>query len=171
MVEINYKTRTIHLFENYHMDHADGFTSIPLEINRAMPQVQTTIVLNDKSTVSLQLLIDTGSSLGLTVFSKENFLGHSSDVERPVGYGLNGIIRGFDFYFKHFLLGDLKIKSVSSCLVNVDKHPDESFTYCGSLGAEFLKRHIVIFDYPSSKLFLMSYKDITVSHRTVDLPL
>lgn len=158
VVEINYKTRTIRLFEKMPYGHADGFTSLPLEINRAMPQVQSSIVMNDKSTINLRLLIDTGSSLGLTVFSKERFLNHSGELPHPVGFGLNGIIKGFDLYIRHFFLGDLKVKSLASCVVNVDEHPDESFTYCGSVGAEFLKKHIVIFDYPSNKLFLMSYR-------------
>jgi hypothetical protein len=158
VVEINYKTRTISLFEKLPYGHAEGFISIPLEINRAMPQVQSSIVMGDNSTINLRLLIDTGSSLGLTVFSKEKFMPHAGEIQRTVGFGLNGIIKGFDLYFKHFFLGNLKVKAVQSNLVNVDEHPDESFTYCGSIGAEFLKKHIVIFDYPSSKLFLRSYK-------------
>jgi hypothetical protein len=170
VVEINYKTRTIHLFEKMPYGRADGFTSIPLEINRAMPQVQSSIIMDDNSVINLRLLIDTGSSLGLTVFSKEKFGRHAGEVQRIVGFGLNGVIKGFDLYLKHFFLGDIKVKSLSSCVVNVDEHPDESFTYCGSIGASFLKKHIVIFDYPSSKLFLLSYKaakTLTSASRTV----
>lgn len=158
VVEINYKTRTIRLFEKLPFGHADRFTSIPLEVNRAMPQVVSSIVMDNNTTINLRLLIDTGSSLGLTLFSKDKFLGHPGELPHPVGFGLNGIIKGFDLYLKHFFLGDLKVKSLPSCVVNVDEHPDESFTYCGSVGAEFLKKHIVIFDYPSNKLFLLSYK-------------
>ncbi|MEI9919840.1 MAG: aspartyl protease family protein [Bacteroidota bacterium] len=156
VVEINYKARTIRLFGKLPYGHAEGFTCIPLDINKTMPQVQSSIVLNDKSTVNLQLLIDTGSSLGLTVFSKEKFKNYCGAVEHTVGMGLNGAVKGFDLYLNHFILGTLKVKSVSSCLVNVEEHPDDSFTYCGSVGAAFLKKHIVIFDYPSSKLFLKS---------------
>ncbi len=158
VVEIDYRRRTIHLFERLPYGHAEGFTSVPLEINRAMPQVQSSITLRDNTQVKMRLLIDTGSSLGLTVFSKDKFSVQSSDVAKPIGFGLNGIVRGFDLYMKHFFLGNLKVKSVPSYVVNVDEHPDENFTYCGSVGAAFLKKHIVIFDYPSSKLFLLSYK-------------
>ena len=159
VVEINYRTRTIHLFEKLPYGHAEGFTSIPLEINKAMPQVQSSIVMKDKSTVNLRLLIDTGSSLGLTLFSKDKFAPHTGDIQRTVGIGLNGIIKGFDLYLKHFFLGSLKVRAMPSYVVNVEAHPDEQFTYCGSVGAAFLKKHIVIFDYPSSRLFLLSYKD------------
>jgi len=158
VVEINYKTRTIYLFDKLPPDHAEGFTSIPLEINRAMPQVQSSILLKDNTTVNLRLLVDTGSSLGLTLFSKDRFGSQSSEVPRTVGIGLSGVIKGFDLYLKHFFLGSLKVKSGQSYVVNVEQHPDDKFTYCGSVGAAFLKKHIVIFDYPSSKLFLLSYK-------------
>jgi hypothetical protein len=173
VVEINYKARTICLFEKLPYGHADGFISLPLEINRAMPQVQSSLVMADNSRVNLRLLIDTGSSLGLTVFSKEQFLNHSGETPHNVGFGLNGVIKGFDLYLKHFFLGNLKVKSLSSCVVNVEEHPDETFTFCGSLGAQFLKKHIVIFDYPSNKLFLLSYKAskaLTSSSRIVALP-
>lgn len=169
VVEINYKTRTIYLFEKMPYRHAQGFTSVPLEINKAMPQVQSSIILSDKTRVELRLLVDTGSSLGLTLFSKDKFGGYASAVQKPVGVGLNGIIRGFDLYLKHLFLANLEVKSIPSYLVNVEQHPDDSFTFCGSIGAAFLKKHIVIFDYPSSRMFLLSYKAAKGASQIVDL--
>jgi hypothetical protein len=159
VVEINYKTKTIHLFDKLPFGHDAGFTSVPLEINKAMPQVKTSIVLSNNTKVDIQLLIDTGSSLGLTVFSKDKYAFYSSDEQKPVGIGLNGVVNGFELYFKHMFLGSLKVKRIPSHVVNVKQHPDDKFTFCGSVGAAFLKKHIVIFDYPSSKMFLLSYKD------------
>lgn len=177
VVEINYKTRMIHLFEKMPFRHTHGFTAVPLEINKAMPQVQSSIILSDKTRVDLRLLVDTGSSLGLTLFSKDQFGGYASDIQRPVGVGLNGIIRGFDLYLKHLFLANLEVKSIPSHLVNVEQHPDDKFTFCGSIGAAFLKKHIVIFDYPSSRMFLLSYKAAKAATkaardvvRIVDLP-
>jgi hypothetical protein len=173
VVEIDYKRRTIYLYNKMPFGHAEGFTSLPLEINKAMPQVNSSIVLPDKTTVNMRLLVDTGSSLGLTLFSKNKFNIYSSEVQKTIGIGLNGVIRGFDLYLKHFFLGDLKVRSVPSHVVNIEEHPDEKFTYCGSIGAEFLKKHIVIFDYPSSKMFLLSYKAakaLRAAARTAVLP-
>ncbi|HMJ67859.1 MAG TPA: aspartyl protease family protein [Cyclobacteriaceae bacterium] len=170
VVEIDYKARTIYLYEKMPNGHAQGFTPIPLEINKAMPQVQSRIVMNDKTTVDIRLLIDTGSSLGLTLFSKDKFAGYSSNVQRPVGIGLNGIVRGFDLYFKHLFLSTLKVKSIPSHLVTVEQHPDDKFSFCGSIGAAFLKKHIVIFDYPSSRMFLLPYKAAKAVLQIVDLP-
>jgi hypothetical protein len=174
VVEINYKTHMIHLYEKMPFGHAHGFTSVPLEINKAMPQVQSTIIMSDKTRVELRLLVDTGSSLGLTLFSKDKFSGYASSVQRPVGIGLNGIIRGFDLYLKHLFLANLEVKSLPSYLVNVEQHPDDNFSFCGSIGAAFLKKHIVIFDYPSSRLFLLSNKAVSkaakAAARIVALP-
>jgi Aspartyl protease len=165
VVEINYKTKTLHLFDKLPYNHDEGFTSVPLEINKAMPQVKTSIVLSDNSSVDIQLLVDTGSSLGLTVFSKDKYAFYSSDVQHPVGIGLNGVVNGFDLYFKHMFLGEMKVRRIPSHVVNVTQHPDEKFSYCGSVGAAFLKKHIVIFDYPSSRMFLLSYKDAKRNYR------
>jgi hypothetical protein len=170
VVEIDYKARTMYLYEKMPADHAQGFTPIPLEINKAMPQVMSTIIMPDKTRVDLRLLVDTGSSLGLTLFSKDKFSAYASEDQRPVGIGLNGVIRGFDLYFKRLFLGNLKVKSIPSHLVTVDKHPDDNFSYCGSIGAAFLRKHIVIFDYPSSRLFLLPYKAAKAIVQIVDLP-
>jgi hypothetical protein len=170
VVEINYKTRMIYLFDKMPFGHAQGFTSVPLEINKAMPQVQSSIILANKTRVDLRLLVDTGSSLGLTLFSKDKFSGFASSVQRPVGIGLNGIIRGFDLYLKHLFLANLEVKHIPSYLVSVEQHPDDNFTFCGSIGAAFLKKHIVIFDYPSSRMFLLSYKAAKGASQIVALP-
>jgi hypothetical protein len=170
VVEIDYKARTIYLYDKMPRGHAQGFTPIPLEINKAMPQVLSSIIMSDKTRVEIRLLVDTGSSLGLTLFSKDKFSGYASSVQRTVGIGLNGIIRGFDLYIKEFFLGSLKVKSVPSALVNVQQHPDEKFSYCGSIGAAFLRKHIVIFDYPSSRMFLLPYKAAKGAAQVVDLP-
>lgn len=154
VVEINYKTKTMTLYDKLPYHHVDEFTCLPLEINNTMPQVESSIVMKDKSKVDLRLLIDTGSSLGLTLFSKEKFKNHTDNIQRTVGMGLNGFITGFHLYVKTFFLGDLNARVVSPYLVNVEEHPDEEFSYCGSVGAAFLKKHTVIFDYPASRLFL-----------------
>ncbi len=88
-----------------------------------MPQVQSSVILKDKTTVNLRLLVDTGSSLGLTLFSKDRFGSHRFEVPHTVGIGLNGAIKGFDLYLKHFFLGSLKVKSGQSYVVNVEEHP------------------------------------------------
>lgn len=154
IVEINYQTQIIRMFERLPFGYGSEFVTVPLEVNRAMPQVNSKVVINSKTSVNVKLLVDTGSSLGLALFTKDEFLLHSSHQRLPVGIGLNGPVYGYDLYWKEFWLGDLPIRRIPAHVIDIDEHPDQSFTYCGSIGAAFLKKHTVIFDYPGERLLL-----------------
>jgi hypothetical protein len=153
-VEINYKTRTIHLYDRLPEGHTDNFTALPLEVNNARPQITSTIVMKDNKTLSLKLLIDTGSSLGLTVFSRTPKEYYSSARLTPIGRGLTGTVSGYNLYVKEIFLADHKIDELPTHIVDVSAHPDDQFTFSGSLGASFLREHVVIFDYPRSSFFI-----------------
>lgn len=154
IVEINYDTEVLQLFEKLPYGYASDFVKIPLEVNKAMPQIASTVVLNNKTTVQVKLLVDTGSSLGLALFTKEKFLEFSSHRLQSVGIGLNGPIHGYDLYCKRIMLGNLRVKQIPTHVIDIDEHPDETFSYCGSIGAAFLRKHVVIFDYPGERLLL-----------------
>jgi hypothetical protein len=155
-VEINYRTRTIHLYDRLPAGHTELFTALPLEVNKARPQVESEIIMSDNKSVKVKLLIDTGSSLGLVVFSSSCEKFPSSSELKPVGRGLNGNVFGYDLMIKQLMLGSTPVKNVRSHLVDVPDHPDDKFTFAGSLGGAFLRDHVVIFDYPRSTFFISS---------------
>jgi hypothetical protein len=153
-VEINYKTSTIHLYDRLPENYAAQFTVFPLEVNMARPQVVSEITLANNKKIKLKLLIDTGSSLGLAVFSSTSEGFTTSEDLYPIGRGLNGNVYGYDLFVKEFLLGTLPVSKIPMHLVDVPLHPDDQFTFSGSLGAGFLRQHIVVFDYPRSTFLL-----------------
>jgi hypothetical protein len=153
-VEINYRTKTIHLYDQLPEGHTETFIALPLEVNLARPQVESVIKFANGQTTTLKLLIDTGSSLGLAVFSSDCYAFPASRERMPIGRGLNGNIFGYDLLVKDLLLGDVNVKDIPTHLVDVPSHPDEEFTFAGSLGAAFLREHVVIFDYPRNTFFL-----------------
>jgi hypothetical protein len=153
-VEINYSTRTIHLYDHLPEGHTLDFIALPLEVNRARPQITSRITLLNNRTIDLKLLIDTGSSLGLAVFSTSRDGFSSSEWLNPIGRGLTGPVLGYDLFVKEFLLGSMRVGGVPTHLVEVPAHPDEQFTFSGSLGASFLREHIVIFDYARNTFFI-----------------
>jgi hypothetical protein len=153
-VEINYQTSTIHLYDRLPENYAAQFTAFPLEINMARPQVVSEITLANNKTIRLKLLIDTGSSLGLAVFSSSNEGFSTSRDLYPIGRGLTGNVYGYDLFVKEFFLGTMAVRNIPMHLVDVPVHPDDQFTFSGSLGAGFLREHIVIFDYPRSTFLL-----------------
>lgn len=153
-VEINYKTRTIHLYDHLPDGHTQGFTALPLEVNMARPQITSQITMQNNKTVTLKLLIDTGSSLGLAVFSSTRDGFSASEWLNPIGRGLTGLVHGYELFVNEFRLGTMVVGDVPTHLVDVPAHPDEQFTFSGSLGASFLREHVVIFDYARSTFFI-----------------
>jgi hypothetical protein len=154
VVEINYKTKQIHLYNRVAPGQTLGFTAVPLEVNRARPQVVSTIRLKDNREVNMKLLVDTGSSLGLTIFSRSREGYETSSEKSVIGFGLAGSVLGYQLQIDNLQLGTLLVQRITTNLVQVTQHPDDTFEMAGSLGAEFLKNHIVIFDYPGSRMFL-----------------
>lgn len=153
-VEINYQTRTIHLYNKLQAHQREGFSSIPLEVNHARPQINSIIALNKNDKLSLKLLVDTGSSLGLTVFARDKSAFTTTSDSGIIGIGLTGPVSGYELSTDGLWLDGLKVDYLPAHLIHVEQHPDESFVLAGSLGASFLKDHIVIFDYPESRLLL-----------------
>lgn len=153
-VEINYKTSTIHLYDQLPDGHTDNFTYLPLEVNNARPQITSQITLLNDTRLSLKLLVDTGSSLGLALFSMSTDGFSSSSKLNPIGWGLTGPVNGYDLFVREVVLGTMKVNDISTHLVDVSAHPDDQFTFCGSLGAGFLRQHVVIFDYPRNSFFI-----------------
>jgi hypothetical protein len=155
-VEINYKTKTIKLYDRLPRSYTDNFIALPIEVDCARPLINTTLYFYNNTTVALKLLIDTGSSLGLTVFTTDKSKFYSGHASKEIGIGLSGRISGYDLFVRDFVLGEMKVRKIRSSLVEVVEHPDKAFAFSGSLGAEFLKEHVVVFDYPESKVYLKS---------------
>lgn len=153
-VEINYQTKTIRLYDRLPVEYTSDFNALPLEVNCARPLVNTTVSFHNNTSMKLKLLLDTGSSLGLTVFTTDKSKFYSGDKARDIGIGLTGRISGFDLYVRELMLEDLKVNRIRSSLVEVTEHPDAAFSFSGSLGAAFLKDHVVVFDYPEEKVYL-----------------
>jgi hypothetical protein len=153
-VEINYRSKTIHLYDHLPEGHTEPFIALPLEVNLARPQIESVITLANNQTMKLKLLIDTGSSLGLAVFASDCYAFPASTERTPIGRGLNGNIFGYELLVKELRIGDVNVSDIPTHLVDVPRHPDEQFVFAGSLGAAFLREHVVIFDYPRNTFFL-----------------
>jgi len=156
-IEIDYKKKSIYLYDKITQCDTHDFMSLPMSVNLSRPEISSTILTQNKKTIQLNLLVDTGSSLGLTLFSKNIEELAPPSIEQQIGIGLAGPIHGYPLLIKSIRLGDHLMKGITSNFVHVKSHPDEDFKIAGSLGAGFLKNYQVIFDYPSSKLYLRKY--------------
>jgi hypothetical protein len=153
-VEIDYLRQKIFLYDKIHHRDTRDFLSLPLVVNGSRPEIISNIELETGKKIQLNLLVDTGSSLGLTIFSKTIDEVINYGIDREIGIGLTGSIWGYSIRLKSLSLGTLFISNLLSNLVHVKEHPDLQFTTAGSLGAGFLKDYLIIFDYPTNRLFV-----------------
>jgi hypothetical protein len=121
----------------------DGYTKIPLTISDSKPMVRSSITL-EKTEFPHDLLIDTGSILGLLIKSTElkKFKGH--DREYPIGVGLNGYVSGFVTTANNLVMGDLEIRDLSAGIIH-----SPWYNYA-SIGMGILKDYSIIINYPQS---------------------
>lgn len=156
--ELNYAKATLTLRHQTHLPGNDKkWEKLPLLMAEEKPYILAEIILNKKST-EIPLLIDSGSSIGLTLFPfhYEQEALPENKIKTYVGNGLSGKMSGYIGRTEKLEIGNLKYKqvitifpdSVSTALLTLpqDRH--------GSIGGEVLRRMRVIFDYTNQCVYV-----------------
>ena len=114
---------------------------MPLRVIDARPVIESRIILDNKTSVALELMIDTGSSLALLLKTTkmERFVGRRS--ETVLGMGLNGPVSGYEMVSKRILLDGIEMHGISTGIVSSKWHSNASF------GMQVLKDYVVILNY------------------------
>jgi hypothetical protein len=102
--------------------------------------VECIVSTNIGEEVIHNLLIDTGSSLGL-IFSRSEKIKKS--LHKPVGRGLNGLVNGETTITKKIKLSEVEFSDVTTSIVY-------SATSYASIGMDILKDQIIILNYSRS---------------------
>jgi len=148
-VEINYKDQKLTFSDQLDEEYLSEFEAIPLDNDITKPYIQSTLLVTKKNAQHPRLLIDTGSSLGLTLFSgNRKKYGLLCDA-KEIASGISGSIYGVNFLSRELRIGQLRIARPQTYVI--DNNLRE---FCGSLGGEFLKKFIVIFDHASRRVLL-----------------
>jgi hypothetical protein len=120
----------------------EGYTRIPMKVTDSKPILQSSIVLPN-GTVASDLLIDTGSTLGLLLKST-NVSKIEYDGKDMLGKGLNGPIRGLSTV-AHKL--ELENFVMSDIVTGISHSPWRNYA---SLGMHTLKSYSIILNYAQS---------------------
>ena len=120
------------------------YQKIPIRVEDSRPFVQSQIFLTDGDAQPYDLMLDTGSSLGLLVkTSRTKKLPNHKDA-RILGRGFNGSIIGIETTTKKILLNTLEISSLHAGIIYSEWH-----NYA-SLGMEVMKDYSVVLNYCKS---------------------
>jgi hypothetical protein len=142
-IELNPGDRTISFRPASGSRAPAGYTSVPLRIQDARPVMQSHIFVNKnkKRGRLVDLMIDTGSSLGLllktTNISEFKYEGN----ETVLGIGLNGPVSGYETISNKLVLTGMEMEAVPTGIVSSEWHNN------ASIGMDILKDYIVILNY------------------------
>jgi hypothetical protein len=163
VVEIDYdnKILTLHNSEKYKRNKQKG-TRLPITIENRKPYLQTNIVQDDSTKISVKLVIDTGAShsLSLEKTATSAIKIPKETIESYLGRGVSGDIRGKIGRIASLDLAGFKFYDLPA------SYPDEMYIKNvvgvaqrhGNLGAEVLRRFHVIFDYANNEMIIKPAK-------------
>lgn len=144
-IEVNAAERTITFRPAAKAQVPQGFELIPLRIVDARPVMHSQVVIGKNAPRTFELMIDTGSSLGLLLKSTNisDFVTHA-DPE-VLGLGLNGPVSGYQVIARKVILEGLELERIPTGIVSSQWHNN------ASIGMEVLKDYILVLNY--SKLY------------------
>ncbi|MEO5599529.1 MAG: hypothetical protein ABIR06_01245 [Cyclobacteriaceae bacterium] len=143
-IELNARARTITFRPALRSKIPYGYAKIPMKIVDARPVMNAHIFVNARVNRSYDLMIDTGSCLGLllktTNISEFNYYRN----ENVLGLGFSGPIFGYETVSQKLMLSELEMKDVPTGIISSKFHNN------ASIGMAVLKKYIVILNYSAA---------------------
>lgn len=158
VVEMNYSMRNIKFHEpkSYRYKKNKRTQTLPLTLIRKKAYVDGEVYLKDDESVSVRMLLDTGSSDAIWLLENEEIQIPDTFYEDFLGRGLGGDVYGKRTRVQSMKLGDFVLNNAKAAFPDM-----ESFNSIknlgnrnGSLGGEVLKRFNIVFDYRNQQITL-----------------
>ena len=152
VVQINYDTQTIALYDPQEFTPPAGYHARPFEIISGRPYIEGALTLNDGHTLTGRFQVDNGSGSSITLYSptvEEHQLASKIGRTRTVyTMGFTGIVDRNDAgRLKNFDLGWCQLTNVPIRL-NHSAYFKKAFRDgIGHIGNALLKRFNIVFDY------------------------
>jgi hypothetical protein len=160
IVQIDYERKLLTLMLPERFKEKKKFQWLPISIEDTKPYVTINLEMNDTTSVSAKLLVDSGASHGLFLETSSNpkIIIPERHVESIIGRGLGGIITGEISKIKSVNIGKFQIPHVITNFPDPNSYMDtlkvsRSVFRNGSIGGEILSRFTVIFNFPGEKIY------------------
>ena len=142
-IELNASDRTITFRPAAKASAPAGYTQVPLQVIDSRPIIQSQISFGRDDSKPMDLMIDTGSSLGL-LLKTTNITDYGNRTEKVLGIGFNGPVSGYQTVSGLLKIRDLEMSKVATGIVSSNWHNN------ASIGMDILKDYIVILNYCKS---------------------
>jgi hypothetical protein len=160
IVQIDYERKQLTLMLPQRFKERRKFHWLPISIEDTKPYITINLDMNDTTSVSAKLLVDSGASHGLFLETSSNpkIKIPEKHVESIIGRGLGGIITGEISKIKAIKIGPYEIPHVITNFPDPNSYMDtlktsRSVFRNGSIGGEILSRFTVIYNFPGEKIY------------------
>lgn len=158
-VEINYSLKKIYIYREttkLHKRISKKYFADSISLENRKPYL-TTSITSDQKSIPSKVLLDTGNSDALWIFSnieKEIKL-PTVTVSDYLGRGFSGNVYGLRGRISNFTFGNHKFENPIATFPDSLSIKDVVLVKnrVGSIGSEVFKRFSIIFDYPKNKLY------------------
>lgn len=140
-IELNAKARLITFRPALRTVPRPGYFRMPLHIVDARPVMDSQVDIDGTNPLMLELMIDTGSSLGLLLKTTNITAFNYPHREKALGLGLNGPITGYQVTSDRLRIDALEMENVPTGIVSSPWHNN------ASIGMAILKDYIVVVNY------------------------
>lgn len=158
VVDVNYIGKTIKLFDPDRYTHktSKSSRSVAISIIGKKVYVDASVVVNDGKEIPVKMLMDTGSSDAVWLFTDERLKVPEKNYQDFLGKGLSGDIYGRRTKIQKLKIADFVLSNAKAAFPNMETFNNlkDFGDRNGSLGGEVLKRFNMVFDYAHQKLVL-----------------
>jgi len=140
-IEINSANRTITFRPGSTAMLPAGFAAIPLAIVDSKPVMSAAKFYGKSTVVEFDLIIDTGSSLGILLMTTQPDVFNPGLPQSVIGQGLNGLMTGYETVLRKMDIDGFEFPTVRIGVIEADD------TNHASIGMDILKDYIVIINY------------------------
>lgn len=140
-VELNLARQIITFRPAVTAEISSAYKKIPIRVEDSRPIISSTLFFHGKEGQSCDLMIDTGSSLGLLLKTSDLKKYPIETRSYILGRGLNGDIEGTQTIAEKLLLDHLEIKTIRAGIIYSPWH-----NYA-SVGMEIMKHYSIVLNY------------------------
>lgn len=161
IIKIDYERKILTLMQPERFKPSKNHTWLPITIEDTKPYVVVGLQMNDTTSLSAKLLVDTGASHGIFLETGSNpkITIPKRHVSSVIGRGLGGEIMGQIGRIKALEIGNYLVTGVIANFPDPKTYRDTLKTSAtvfrnGSIGGEMLSRFTVVFNFPGERIYL-----------------
>lgn len=163
VIKIDYEAKMMTLLLPQKFKPSRKYARLPITVEDTKPYYVAELQINDTTSMSAKLMIDTGASHGLFLDtqSSDKVVIPRKNISCTIGKGLGGLITGRLARIRNLRVGRYSISNMIASFPDPNSYVDTLRTghlvyRNGSIGGEVLSRFEVVFDFPREKVYLKS---------------